>query len=103
SDYLVPAMETKVWAEPAGWYEPSHLLVFLDADLVPESAKSLLIGKERTYDPNLGWSPAFTPPRPLREGYEVTAAEAFALRAILDDEEWDHFAAIYPHGQPAIG
>jgi hypothetical protein len=70
-------------------------------DLVPEAATVLLSGKQRVYDPDVGFLPSpGVPPGPLYEGFEVTAAEASALRERFGDDLtlW----AIYPHCQPVI-
>jgi hypothetical protein len=123
SPYLWHHPQEKLWAEPtARPYEPSKYAIWYpewmgDADRafdqLPPAAQAVLRGKERTYDPNIGtdtWPrglgdlegrPPSYPPFPPIEGFEVTAAEASALRQTFGDGLAAYtFLAIYPHGQP---
>jgi hypothetical protein len=65
-------MQETTGAEPTvRWYEPSHYAVFIPEevydrhvakvsgfDLVPEAATVLLSGKQRVYDPDIGFLPS---------------------------------------------
>ena len=97
-----PQLREELWAEPtARLYEaPTYAICHTPADLapasaqLPASAQALLSGKQRTVDPNIGWSSEpmgfsfqLDAERELAfpsDCFEVTAAEASTLYQILD-------------------
>jgi hypothetical protein len=117
SNYTLPYVPEDAWAEPTSRpYKPSRYAVvprsvpvpwlFVDADRVveqfPPAAQALLRGKQRIYNLNISFpASTFGGPLPPFEAFEVTAAEASALRQILGDD-FARFGllSIYPHGQP---